>query len=94
MTLMELQAEMKERRRQAFHRERAWWWFGPTGKIKIGVLQGLGDSWIVGHIKENGARKKLNSSQLAKYQPSTDPDRLLKIVEEWAKQRELQEVQW
>ena len=95
MTATQARDEMLERRRKAFYRERAWWWSGPTGKVKIGVLRGIGqENWIVGHIKDNGSRQKFNSAQLSKYQPSTDPERLLKIVGEWAVKRDLQEVQW
>ncbi len=93
MTMQEMREEMSEKRRKTFHQERTWWWNGPNGTLKIGVLQDLPlETWMVGFFKENGRRQRLNSSQLAKYQPSTDPDRLLAIVVEWANKRGLLEA--
>lgn len=93
MTGYEMQQEIKRKRREAFYQQRAWWWNGANGTVRIGVLQGIGQkNWIVGHLTDSGSRKKLNSAHLSKYHPSTDPDRLLEVVAEWARKRQLEEV--
>lgn len=55
----------------------------------IGVMQGLGDAWIVGYIRDNGARKAIRSNRLWSTPHAND---LQKRLDDWAKERELKEV--
>lgn len=59
------------------------------GHRVIGVMQGLGDAWIVGYIRDNGARRALRSTRLWS---TTHADDLQQRLDVWAKQRDLKEA--
>jgi hypothetical protein len=67
--------------------------YGPTylwptpdhGLRPIGVIRGLGDVWIVGWVKPNGATKRLNCALI----PSDDPGLLQAALDRFAAERKL-----
>ena len=54
----------------------------------IGVMQGLGDAWIVGYIRSTGARRAIRSNRLWS---TTHKDDLQRRFDIWAAERKLTE---
>jgi hypothetical protein len=81
--------KLQKERRECFYGRRYFYTTASDGHRVIGVMKGLGDTWIVGFIRENGARRSLKVKRLW---PTTHADDLQKRFDEWAKLKGLTEV--
>ena len=93
MTGLELQEEMKARRKAQYYQGRAWAWSGPSGVQRLGVIGALGHQWLVGYVQENGSHKAFKSTAFADRSPNMDPAPLFAFFVAWAVRRKLQEVE-
>ncbi len=59
------------------------------GRVKIGVVRGLGDIWIVGFIAGTGGCRRVKTKRL---EPTTHPAELQILLDQWAHERQLEEV--
>lgn len=82
--------EMKSERLHRFHGRRYYYNTASAGRRIIGVIKGLGDAYIVGYVTETGAHRSLKIPSL----PSLpDPAGLQGLLDVWAQNRKLEEVQ-
>lgn len=87
--VLEARERLKAERAAAFYGKRFWYNSASNGRVQIGVMQGLGDFWIVAFFRESGSRRSVNTSRL----PANEcPDALQKMFEDWANQKGLEEV--
>jgi hypothetical protein len=71
--------------------------FGPTyayptpddGVREIGVIEGLGDVWIVAWLTDRGSRRRVKTHHLP---PMKDPAKLQASLDAWADRRGLDSV--
>ncbi|MFH1028850.1 MAG: hypothetical protein V1791_12680 [Pseudomonadota bacterium] len=86
---LEMRERIRKNRRECFYGRRYFYTAANDGHQVIGVLKGLGDSWIVGYVREDSARRALKVKRLW---ATTHADDLQKRLDEWAKSKGLKEV--
>ncbi|MEI8133013.1 MAG: hypothetical protein WCG34_11320 [Leptolinea sp.] len=74
---------------ECFHGNRYWYPTPDDGTVCIGVFQGAVGVWIVGYVRENGARKRIKTVHLP---VMTAPEVLQVNLDHWALKRGLKEV--
>jgi len=90
MSGMEMKEALLLRRARRYYGKRYWYNTPGDGRVDIGVLQGLGGNvWLVGYIRESGATKRIKTARL---QPMANPAELQILLDQWAHERQLEEV--
>lgn len=86
---LEMRERLRKQRREGFYGRRYFYTTANDGHQVIGVMQGLGDNWIAGYVRETGARRALKVKCLW---ATTHADDLQKRLDKWAKTKGLAEV--
>lgn len=89
MTSQEMREELRARRRSQYYGKRYHYNNPQDGRIELGVLQGLGDAWFVGYIRENGSRRAFKSPL---FRGIEKPDELHAALVAYATAHQLEEV--
>ena len=89
VNIIEIKEQIQKKRMECFHGSRYWYPTPDDGTACIGVFQGAVGVWIVGYVRENGARKRIKSVYLP---VMTDPEDLQLKLDQWANHHDLKEV--
>lgn len=86
---MEMRDRIRAERLAAFYGRRYFYITANDGNQIVGVLKGLGDTYIAGYFRESGSRRALKVKRLW---PTSHPDDLQMRLDEWAANKGLREV--
>jgi len=89
MNALEMREHGRAVRRARYFGKRYHYNTSNDGRVEIGVVQGLGEDWIVGYITESCATRRVKTKRL---EPCKDPTALQVLLDQWAHERQLEGV--
>lgn len=87
--MAEARQRLREEQAKAFYGRRYFYDTANDGRRIIGVLMGLGETFIAGYFRESGSRKALKSKRLFS---TRHADNLQMRLDDWAQKKGLTEV--